>query len=54
MSKVAVTEDYLEDIADAIREKLGVQTTYKPGQMAAAIESIETSEEMTPASGVSF
>lgn len=43
MSKVLVTEDYLADIADAIREKLGVQTQYKPGEMAAAIESIPTS-----------
>ena len=42
MSKVLVTEDYLEDIADAIRGKLSVQTQYKPGQMAAAIESIPT------------
>lgn len=40
MSKVLVTDTYLEDIADAIREKLGVQTTYRPGDMAAAIESI--------------
>lgn len=30
----------LSDIADAIRSKLGVQTQYKPGQMADAIESI--------------
>lgn len=30
----------LTAIADAIRGKLGVQTTYKPGQMAEAIESI--------------
>lgn len=42
MSKVLVTDDYLEDIADAIRGKLSVQTQYKPGQMAAAIESIPT------------
>ena len=40
MSKVIVTESHLEDIADAIREKLGVATTYRPGDMAAAIESI--------------
>lgn len=40
MSKVLVTDTHLEDIADAIREKLGVQTTYRPGDMAAAIESI--------------
>ena len=30
----------LTNIADAIREKLGVQTTYKPGDMPEAIESI--------------
>ena len=40
MTKVLLTESHLDDIADAIRAKLGVQTTYKPGQMAAAIGSI--------------
>lgn len=30
----------LTNIADAIREKLGVQTTYKPSEMPEAIESI--------------
>lgn len=30
----------LTDIADAIREKLGVQTQYRPGEMPEAIESI--------------
>lgn len=40
MSKVLITEQYLTDIADAIREKLGVQTQYKPSEMAAAILSI--------------
>ena len=42
MSKVLVTEDYLEDIADAIRGKLSSSDTYTPGQMAGAIESIPT------------
>lgn len=42
MSKVTVTEDYLMDIADAIRGKLSSSSTYTPGQMAAAIESIPT------------
>lgn len=42
MSKVLITEEYLLDIADAIREKLGVMTEYKPSEMAAAIESIPT------------
>lgn len=46
MSKVLVTEDYLADIADAIREKLGVQTQYKPSEMAAAIMSISGGESM--------
>lgn len=40
MSQVRVTETSLETIADAIRAKLGVQTTYKPSEMAAAIQSI--------------
>lgn len=40
MSKVVVTESYLEDIADAIREKNGTQNTYTPAQMAAAISNI--------------
>lgn len=40
MANVFVNEDSLSDIADAIRSKLNVQTTYKPSEMAAAIESI--------------
>ncbi len=42
MSKVLVTDTYLSNIADSIRAKLGVSTTYKPSQMAGAIDSIET------------
>lgn len=42
MAKVRVTESSLENIADAIRAKLGVATEYKPGEMAAAIASIPT------------
>lgn len=42
MSQVLVTESSLENIADAIRAKLGVATEYKPGEMAAAIASIPT------------
>lgn len=42
MAKVLVTESALEDIADAIRGKNGLQTTYKPGEMAAAIAAIPT------------
>ena len=37
MSKVLVTESSLESIANAIRSKNGLQTTYKPSQMAGAI-----------------
>lgn len=47
MSKVLVTESTLTDIANAIRSKLGVQTQYRPGQMAAAILSIPTYPEPT-------
>lgn len=42
MTKVLVTESYLEDIADAIRAKLDSSDTYTPGQMAAGIQSIPT------------
>ena len=37
--KVSLTEGYLEDIADAIREVNGTDTEYTPAQMAAAIEA---------------
>lgn len=37
---VLVENSSLQDIADSIRAKLGVQTTYKPGEMADAIDSI--------------
>ena len=40
MSYGLINTSDLTDIADAIRAKLGVQTQYKPGQMADAIESI--------------
>lgn len=40
MPKVLVTEEYLEDIADAIRAKNGTQNKYKPSQMADAIDEI--------------
>lgn len=40
MAKVLVTEQYLSDIADAIRAKLGVSDTYTPAQMAGAIATI--------------
>lgn len=40
MANVFVNETYLSDIADAIREKLNTEATYKPSQMADAIDSI--------------
>ena len=52
MSKVLVTESHLEDIADAIRAKLGVATEYKPGQMATAIGTIPTG--ITPTGTISI
>lgn len=40
MANVLVRESSLEAIADAIREKLNTQDTYKPSEMANAIEAI--------------
>lgn len=54
MAQVLITESYLDDIADAIRDKNGSEDTYTPAQMATAIENIQTAEDMEPASGNSF
>lgn len=43
MAKVLITDTYLSDIARAIRNKLNVETTYTPAQMAGAIASIPES-----------
>lgn len=40
MPKVLVNEENLTNIANAIREKNGETTTYKPGDMATAIQEI--------------
>ena len=40
MPNVLVQESSLQDIADAIRSKNGTQDTYKPAEMADAIEAI--------------
>lgn len=48
MAKVAITEQYLEDIADAIRAKTGLSNTYKPSQMATAISSIPSGGGIIP------
>ena len=42
MAKVLVTDTYLAEIANSIRTKKGVATTYKPSEMPEAIDSIET------------
>lgn len=48
MAKVAITEQYLEDIADAIREKTGLSDSYYPAEMAEAILSISGSGGIIP------
>jgi hypothetical protein len=40
MAQVLVTESYLDDIADAIRERNGSESTYTPAQMADAIVAL--------------
>ena len=40
MAIVIINDEYLSDIADAIREKNGLTETYKPNEMAAAIIDI--------------
>lgn len=50
MSKVLVTEEYLQDIADAIREKTGGSDTYTPAQMGDAIRNIPSGGEIMVAS----
>lgn len=42
MSKVLVTESYLTDIGNAIRNKNGSYDEYKPSEMAGAINDITT------------
>lgn len=43
IEKGLVSKSYLTDIGNAIRAKNGLTTTYKPSEMAAAIEAITTS-----------
>lgn len=54
MAKVAITESYLEDIADAIREKTGLTNLYYPSQMAPAIMTISGSGGITPTGTISI
>lgn len=48
MSKVAVNEESLMNIANAIRSQNGSLDTYKPSQMASAIENIEPTVDSGP------
>ena len=43
MANVVIDDTHLSDIAAAIREKNGLTDTYKPSEMAAAIQAITTS-----------
>lgn len=55
MAKVAITEQYLTDIADAIRSKTGMSSaTYLPSQMANAIMSISGGGGITPTGTISI
>lgn len=40
MAEVLVQDSSLQDIADAIREKNGTETTYKPSEMGDAVREI--------------
>ena len=42
MANVIINDTHLTNIANAIRDKNGSSDTYKPSEMANAIESIET------------
>ena len=44
MSIVTIDDSYLTAIGNAIRAKNGATTTYKPSEMAAAINAIETGD----------
>lgn len=46
MAKVLVTDTHLTNIADAIRNKNGSSNTYKPSEMASAIQGISASENL--------
>lgn len=54
MSKVLVSEENLTNIANAIREKNGETTTYKPGDMATAIQNISSGGGGDPELEASF
>ena len=47
MGRVLVTDTHLTNIANAIRYKNGTAATYKPSEMAAAINNITGSEDLS-------
>ena len=55
MSKVVITEQYLEDIADAIRSKTGLSSdTFRPSEMAPAIMTISGGGGIIPTGTISI
>lgn len=54
MSKVAITEQYLSDIADAIRSKTGASSSYKPSEMADAVSHISGGGGIIPTGTLSI
>lgn len=54
MSKVAITEQYLSDIADAIRSKTGASLSYKPSEMADAVSHISGGGGIIPTGTLSI
>jgi hypothetical protein len=51
MAIVTINDEYLTNIANAIRSKNGTENTYKPKEMAAAIAAIDTSSGDSGSSG---
>lgn len=47
MSIVTIEDTNLTNIADAIRRKSGTSNTYKPSEMAGAINNITTKEDLS-------
>ena len=54
MANVLVEETSLQNIANSIREKTGTTDTYKPSEMATAIENIESGGASVPEMGFVF
>ena len=48
MATVLINDEYLNDIAEAIREKNNAEGTYKPSEMAAAIRAIQVGGGNSP------